>query len=87
MDDMKISFKVEVTACDMEGSRCPFKGAVEIDRGLVIEHCRVVSPHMSANNWTSEFSAHLRAIELYGKNKNGLTASCPMVKEQFERLE
>lgn len=69
VDDMKISFKVEVTACEMgPRGKCPFRyyDSLEFFCGKANEG---------------------RSYLVYEENKNGLTASCPMVKEQFERLE
>lgn len=80
---MKMSFKVEVTACEMEGSRCPFVGC-HIGRPLVGDpilngYCSKATPNAPQVSITN--------FSVYRENKNGLTASCPMVKEQFERIE
>ncbi len=67
MNDMKISFKVEVTACEMgPGCRCPFVGVYMYFDNLEY-HC----------GKADEGSAYL----VYDENKNGLTSSCPMARE------
>lgn len=94
MDDMKISFKVEVTACEMgPGYLCPFNGFYIYESTPGVKDIKRICRKAEAENKYQEarifgLLGSLSAFrKVYEENKNGLTPSCPMVKEQFERFE